>query len=150
MLVALVAFTLLGLGVGVLLGRRSSEAAERARLLEAELDAERAALERALGEKRAVDEELARSRAEAEGYRERVVQHFYGTSEQLRALTLRYRELFEHLADGARELCPEASGALQAGLAPPALADLAGEAAAAGDAPPPAEAPAPEETAEGP
>jgi uncharacterized membrane-anchored protein YhcB (DUF1043 family) len=127
MLVALVAFPLLALAVGVLVGRRTSEAAHRARTLEAELDAERAALERVLGEKRAVEEDLAKEQAQAAGYRESVVQHFYGTSEQLRALTLRYRELFVHLADGARELCPEASSALQAGLEPPALAPLAGE-----------------------
>jgi uncharacterized protein len=143
MVVALIAFPLLALGVGVLLGRRSSDAAERARTLEAELDAERSALERALGEKRGVEEELVAARAEAAGYRERVVQHFYGTSEQLRALTLRYRELFEHLADGARELCPEASNALQAGLEPPALPDLAGEPAES--AAPAAEATAPEQ-----
>ena len=63
-----------------------------------------------------------------------MVEHFYGTSEQLRALTLRYRELFVHLADGARELCPEASSALQAGLAPPALPDGAAPAAEEGEA----------------
>src|SRR4030095_12063582 len=120
MVVALIAFPLLALGVGVLLGRRSSAAAERARTLEAEVGAGRSALERALGEKRGVEEELVAARAEAAGYRERVVQHFYGTSEQLRALTLRYRELFEHLADGARQLSPEASNALQAGLPEPA------------------------------
>ena len=119
--VALVAFPLLGLAIGFLLGRRSSEAAERARTLEAELDAQRAALEQVQAEKLAVQEDLARARAEAEGYRERVVQHFYGTSDQLRSLTLRYRELFEHLAEGARELCPEAVSALQAGLEAPAL-----------------------------
>jgi uncharacterized membrane-anchored protein YhcB (DUF1043 family) len=123
MLVALVAFTLVGLGAGVLLGRRTSEAAERARGLQVELDAERAELERVQSEKLALSAELERARAEAEGYRGRVVEHFYGTSEQLRALTLRYRELFVHLADGARELCPEASSALQAGLEPPALPD---------------------------
>ena len=119
--VALVAFPLVGLAIGFLLGRRSSEAAERARILEAELDAQRAALEQVQAEKLAALEDLTRARTEAEGYRERVVQHFYGTSDQLRSLTLRYRELFEHLAEGARELCPEASSALQAGLAAPAL-----------------------------
>jgi hypothetical protein len=119
--VALVAFPLLGLGIGFLLGRRSSEAAERARSLEAELDAQRAVLEQVQAEKLAAQGDLASARAEAEGYREKVVQHFYGTSDQLRSLTLRYRELFEHLAEGARELCPEASSSLQAGLEAPAL-----------------------------
>jgi uncharacterized membrane-anchored protein YhcB (DUF1043 family) len=123
MLLASVAFTLVGLGIGVLLGRRSAAGALRARALEAELDAQRAELERVQGEKLALGAELERARHEAEGYRTRVVEHFYGTSEQLRSLTLRYRELFEHLAEGARELCPEASTALQAGLELPALGD---------------------------
>jgi uncharacterized membrane-anchored protein YhcB (DUF1043 family) len=114
--VALVALPLVAVAIGFGIGRRSSEAAERARGLEAELDAERAALERALSEKRSADEELAAAREESERYRRQVVQHFYGTSDQLRSLTLRYRELFEHLASGARELCPEASSALEAGL----------------------------------
>jgi hypothetical protein len=120
--VALVAFPLLGLAIGFLLGRRTADSAERARTLEAELDAQRAALEQVQAEKHSALEDLARARTEAEGYRERVVQHFYGTSDQLRSLTLRYRELFEHLAEGARDLCPEASSALQAGLEAPALA----------------------------
>jgi uncharacterized membrane-anchored protein YhcB (DUF1043 family) len=128
--VALVAFPLVGLAVGFLLGRRSSDGAERARTLEAELDAERAVLEQVQAEKLSALEDLGRARAEAEGYRERVVQHFYGTSDQLRSLTLRYRELFEHLADGARDLCPEAVGALQAGLEAPALGSGAAEAEA--------------------
>jgi uncharacterized membrane-anchored protein YhcB (DUF1043 family) len=136
MQVALVALPLVALGIGVLIGRRSSDAAERARTLAAELDAQRAELERVQVEKHAVLDELQQARDEAASYRGRVVSHFYGTSEQLRALTLRYRELFEHLADGARELCPEASSALQAGLEAPALpapevAAAAPEAAAA-------------------
>jgi len=139
MLLALVALTLVGLGVGVLVGRRSSEGADRARALQAELDAQRLELERVQGEKLSLGGELERARQEAEGYRTRVVEHFYGTSEQLRALTLRYRELFEHLADGARDLCPEASSALQAGLEMPALSD--GEGLDLAEVAPPAQAP---------
>jgi uncharacterized membrane-anchored protein YhcB (DUF1043 family) len=123
MLLALVALTLVGLGIGVLVGRHGTAGAERARALQAELDAQRAELERVQGEKLAINAELEKARHEAEGYRTRVVEHFYGTSEQLRSLTLRYRELFEHLAEGARELCPEASNALQAGLDLPALGE---------------------------
>ena len=52
---------------------------------------QRTARERVLEEKRAVDDELAAARADAERYRGRVVEHFYGTSEQLRALTVQYR-----------------------------------------------------------
>ena len=120
--VALIALPLIALAVGVLIGRRSAADAARARSLAAELDAQRGALERVQGEKLALEAEIRRARDEAEGYRGKVVEHFYGTSEQLRSLTLRYRELFVHLADGARELCPEASSAIEAGLQPPALA----------------------------
>jgi uncharacterized membrane-anchored protein YhcB (DUF1043 family) len=120
--VALIAFPLVAFAIGILIGRRSAADAERARMLTAELDAQRGALERVQGEKLALEAEVRRARDDAESYRGKVVDHFYGTSEQLRALTLRYRELFVHLADGARELCPEASSALEAGLQPPALA----------------------------
>ena len=121
MQVALVAFPLVAFAVGILIGRRTAADAERARTLAAELEGQRAALERVQGEKLALEAELRRAHDAAEGYRSQVTEHFYGTSEQLRALTLRYRELFVHLADGARTLCPEASSALEAGLQPPAL-----------------------------
>lgn len=124
--VALVAFPLVAFAIGILIGRRSAADAERARTLSAELDGQRAALERMQGEKLALETELRRARDEGTAYRGQVVEHFYGTSEQLRALTLRYRELFVHLAEGARTLCPEASDALEAGLQPPALASDAG------------------------
>jgi uncharacterized protein len=124
-LVAIVAFALVGLGIGVLLGRRSSEGAARARALETELAVERTARERALEEKRAVDEALAAARADAEQYRGRVVEHFYGTSEQLRALTVQYRAVYDHLAEGAQALCPETFQALRAGLEAPALEEPA-------------------------
>lgn len=145
-IVAIVAFALVGLGVGVLLGRRSSEGAARARALETELDVERTARERVLEEKRTVEEELARARAEADGYRQRVVEHFYGTSEQLRALTVQYRAVYEHLAEGAQALCPETFQALRSSLEVPALEHGAEEAAAASaedGAPAPAEEGAP-------
>jgi uncharacterized membrane-anchored protein YhcB (DUF1043 family) len=79
-----------------------------------------------------------------ERYRRQVVQHFYGTSDQLRSLTLRYRELFEHLASGARELCPEASSALEAGLEVASLGGGEPTEAHAEDEGAGAEAPAPE------
>ena len=137
--VALVAFPLVGLAIGFLLGRRSSEAAERARILEAELDAQRAALEQVQGGEahrpRGPDaRRVPKPRAIASAWS--------STSTAPRtssgSLTLRYRELFEHLAEGARELCPEASSALQAGLTAPVLgggaADPEPPAAPEGDA----------------
>jgi hypothetical protein len=123
--VTLVAVALVALGVGALLGRRSSEGAARARALETELSVERTARERALEEKRAAEDALAAARAEAERYRGRVVEHFYGASEQLRALTLQYRAVYDHLAEGAQALCPETFQALRAGLEPPALEERA-------------------------
>lgn len=133
MQIALLVFPLLALAAGILIGRRYAGDAARVRTLAAELDAQRGALERVQGEKLAIEAELRRAQDEAESYRGRVVDHFYGTSEQLRALTLRYRELYVHLADGARTLCPEASSALEAGLQPPALSSDAGGAAAERD-----------------
>jgi uncharacterized membrane-anchored protein YhcB (DUF1043 family) len=144
--VALVAFPLVAFAIGILIGRRSTADAERARTLSAELDGQRAALERVQGEKLALETDLRRARDEGQAYRGQVVEHFYGTSEQLRALTLRYRELFVHLSEGARTLCPEASDALEAGLQPPALASDAGDANPVSDAEPsPAEETAPVE-----
>lgn len=130
-IVAIVAFALVGLGAGVLLGRRGSEGAARARALETELEVERTARERALAEKRTLEEDLERARTEADAYRQRVVEHFYGTSEQLRALTVQYRAVYEHLAEGAQALCPESFQALRAGLEVPALGHGAEEPAAA-------------------
>jgi len=134
-IVAIVAFALVGLGVGVLLGRRSSEGAARARALETELDVERSARARALEEKRAALEELERARADAEAYRVRVVDHFYGSSEQLRALAVQYRALYDHLASGAQALCPESVPALRERLEVPALGERAETRAAAADGP---------------
>jgi hypothetical protein len=51
--------------------------------------------------------ELAMTREELEGYRQRVAEHFTGTSEQLRALAQQYSAVYRHLAAGAADLCPE-------------------------------------------
>jgi len=82
--------------VGVLIGRSSGRAAvKRCRELEAELAASVAALEK---------------------YRSEVGAHFSQTSELLRTLTHHYRTVYEHLAEGARTLCPEQATGLGAGL----------------------------------
>jgi uncharacterized membrane-anchored protein YhcB (DUF1043 family) len=129
-IVAIVAFALVGLGLGILLGRRGTEGAARARALETELEVERNARTRALEEKRAAEEALSAARGEAERYREQVVDHFYGTSEQLRALAIQYRSLYDHLASGAQALCPESVAALRERLDAPALGAPAEPAAA--------------------
>src|SRR6516225_8795243 len=81
---------------GVLWGRSSARAAaQRCRELEAELAASQAALGQ---------------------YRSEVAAHFSQTSELLRTMTHQYRTVYEHLAEGARTLCPEQATGLGAGL----------------------------------
>jgi uncharacterized membrane-anchored protein YhcB (DUF1043 family) len=74
----------LGLGLGVLLGRSTSPAAQRQR------DAERK-LEQLLQDKKAYEDE--------------VVEHFTDTARLLNNLTERYRDVHNHLAKGASTLC---------------------------------------------
>jgi uncharacterized membrane-anchored protein YhcB (DUF1043 family) len=75
-----------GILVGLLVGRRYSRDRLHCRELEAE---------------------LASSRASEAGYREQVAAHFTETSELVHGLTLQYRAVYDHLADGARTLYPE-------------------------------------------
>lgn len=74
----------LGLGMGLLLGRRSSPAAQRQR--DAELK-----LEQVLQDKKA--------------YEDDVVEHFTDTAKLLNSLTESYRDVHNHLATGASTLC---------------------------------------------
>lgn len=78
-----------------------------------------------------------RNREELEGYRKRVSDHFAETSEKLRDLTLQYRDVYDHLARGAGELCPEGFAQLEGGLGLDALpvAEAAGAPAAPGAEP---------------
>jgi len=75
-----------GVLVGILVGRRTSLDRLRCRELETE---------------------LASARAGANRYREEVASHFTKTSELVQGLTLQYRTVYDHLAEGARTLCPE-------------------------------------------
>jgi uncharacterized membrane-anchored protein YhcB (DUF1043 family) len=108
------AAVLAGVAVGILIGRRSSEARARARRLEAQLEDLRKEYERA-------EAEIAAGREELERYRGKVADHFAGTSERLRELTLQYRAIYNHLAEGAGELCPEGFEKLEGGLGLDAL-----------------------------
>jgi uncharacterized membrane-anchored protein YhcB (DUF1043 family) len=147
------AILLAGAALGFLLGRRTSAARTRARELEAELEdlrkeheraqaeivagreeleraqaeiaAGREALEIAQGEIAAGREELASAREGHEQYRGKVADHFVGTSERLRELTLQYRAVYNHLAEGAGELCPEGFQKLEGGLGLDALPEEA-------------------------
>ena len=113
---------LVGLLLGIPLGRRGSKPAQRARELEAEVEALLQQSERMQGEKDELESDLEEARRQTAEYKRKVVDHFYGTSEQLRSLTLQYRAVYDHLAEGARELCPEGFTALAGGLdVPPSL-----------------------------
>jgi uncharacterized membrane-anchored protein YhcB (DUF1043 family) len=78
------ALFLLGLGAGMMLGRRTSAAAQAQR--DAELK-----LEQVMQDKKAYEDE--------------VVEHFTDTAKLLNGLTERYREVHDHLAKGAGALC---------------------------------------------
>jgi len=96
--------------VGLLIGRRNGRERLRCQELEAE---------------------LAGVREGAAHYREDVATHFAKTSELVRGLTLQYRAVYDHLADGARTLCPERTMELSQGDAALALASQTGRTAAA-------------------
>ena len=80
------ALLLLGLGIGLLLGRRSSPQSQKNRDVERKLD-------QVLQDKKAYEDE--------------VVEHFTDTAKMLNTLTESYREVHKHLAKGAAELCQE-------------------------------------------
>jgi uncharacterized membrane-anchored protein YhcB (DUF1043 family) len=129
------AILLAGVALGFFLGRRSSAARARALQFESQLEDLRKEHERAQAEIVAGREELERTRAEVvagreeleltreglERYRAKVADHFVGTSERLRELTLQYRSIYNHLAEGAGELCPEGFEKLEGGLGLDAL-----------------------------
>ena len=102
---------LLGIGLGMLLGRRTSPAALRQREAERRLD-------QLLQDKQAYEDE--------------VVEHFTDTAKLLNQLTEQYRDVHNHLARGADRLChgrgPVALGQLgepaDSSEIPPQLADV--------------------------
>jgi len=92
---------LAGLAAGWLLRRRFDPAEQRQRDLERRLHESEVALE---------------------DYKLRVTTHFRGTAECVNRLTENYRELHQHLSEGALELCDTR----QPGVAPPLLTSLGG------------------------
>lgn len=98
-----------GIGIGVLVGwflGRSGARREADRVRDLEQQIERAAADHAQ-------------------YRTHVSQHFVETSRRLHDLTLQYRSVYEHLADGARTLCPEGAVAIARSLSEAALPESA-------------------------
>jgi uncharacterized membrane-anchored protein YhcB (DUF1043 family) len=78
------ALLIIGLGLGMMLGRRSSPQSQKNREVERKLD-------QVLQEKKAYEDE--------------VVEHFTDTAKLLNTLTQSYREVHNQLAKGATELC---------------------------------------------
>lgn len=82
-----------GLAGGFLLGRQSDSAARRSREL---------------------DRELHEARDELERYKVRVAEHFSSTADLVNTMTANYRAVYEHLANGAQQLCGDRELRLQA------------------------------------
>lgn len=86
----------------------------------------RAGSRREAARARHLEEQLRANEAEHARYRGQVAEHFGETSRRLRELTLQYKSVYEHLADGARTLCPEGSIEIAPSLAEAALPIAAG------------------------
>lgn len=74
---------------------------------------------------RRLEGELAALKGRFDGYKQEVGQHFARTSELVHGLTLQYRAVYEHLAEGARSLCPDHPLLLGRGVEAALLADPA-------------------------
>jgi uncharacterized membrane-anchored protein YhcB (DUF1043 family) len=108
---------LIGLGAGIFLRRGGIRTARaEAERLSADLGLTRAQLA-------AAEETLREARHELESQRSAVAKHFERTSDLFRDLTRQYTALYAHLAEGARELCPDQRIAIASGFgeAVPAL-----------------------------
>jgi len=60
--------------------------------------------------------ELAQVRSELEAQGQQIATHFVRTSDLFRDLTERYTQLYAHLAEGARQFCPDDVPAIARGL----------------------------------
>jgi uncharacterized membrane-anchored protein YhcB (DUF1043 family) len=114
------AAALAGLVLGLLFGRSGRRARQRVEELEVrvserearigQLEAGRAELEARLGTAEQERDEASDALA---GYQQEVAGHFQQTSELLKEMTLQYRNIYQHLAQGAEALCPDGSLALE-------------------------------------
>lgn len=95
---------------------------ERVRALEVELKGARGELEHTVLEVETLRGKLSSIEEEYDQYRLNVVDHFSGTSDLLRDLTVQYQSVYQHLTKGAATLCPEGFVGLTEGLAKPQLA----------------------------
>lgn len=145
------AAALAGLVLGLLFGRTGRRARQRVEELEVRVSEREARIDQLEAGRAELETRLATAEQERDeasdalsGYQQEVVGHFHQTSELLKEMTLQYRNIYEHLAQGAEALCPEGTLALethapidslpggngrraQAGGAAPASADDDGE-----------------------
>jgi uncharacterized membrane-anchored protein YhcB (DUF1043 family) len=115
-----------GLAVAVaafFVGRVTGGGAIRRRELEERLANAHEEIARLASEVEDLLEQLRKTREEYEAYRLSVVDHFSGTSDLLRDLTVQYRSVYEHLTEGASTLCPEGFVGLTEGLQVPEIAE---------------------------
>lgn len=94
-----IAGAVIGLIIGYFAGRRTAPGSETAR---------------ELGEK------LEQAESARERYEQRVNAHFADTASKLNALTANYREVYEHIAGGASDLCSDDDASRFTGLEAPA------------------------------
>ncbi len=104
-------------------GRLTGGGAARRRELEEQLVDAHEELSRVAADVEDLLEQLGTAREEHEAYRLNVVDHFAGTSDLLRDLTVQYRSVYEHLTKGASTLCPEGFVGLTEGLPVPEIAE---------------------------
>jgi hypothetical protein len=104
-------------------GRLSGGGAARRRELEDQLASAHEDLSGLAAEVEVLVEQLRAAREEHESYRLSVVDHFSGTSDLLRDLTVQYRSVYQHLTKGASTLCPEGFVGITEGLPVPEIAE---------------------------
>jgi uncharacterized membrane-anchored protein YhcB (DUF1043 family) len=113
---------LVGLGLGIFLRRGSGEVRARAERLEDELSELTAAFERTRGELETAEEQARDAHRQLAAEKNAVAKHFEQTSDLFRDLTRQYTSLYAHLAEGARELCPDSMIPIGVGFESPLLA----------------------------
>ncbi|MDJ0786231.1 MAG: DUF1043 family protein [Myxococcota bacterium] len=102
-------------------GRVTATSSRRVQELQSTLDDALAEREQTRKDAESARTALEESQKEASDYRDRVADHFTETSHRLHELTLQYRAVYDHLADGASELCPDGFQKLEGGLGLDAL-----------------------------
>ena len=108
-------------------GRVTGGSAIRRRELEEQLVNAHEEISHLAAEVESLLEQLRAAREQHEAYRMSVVDHFSGTSDLLRDLTVQYRSVYEHLTKGASTLCPEGFVGLTEGLPVPEIAEPSAE-----------------------